>query len=975
MRLTAAEIARARRRRSRRRRPRARSSTSWGFDSRALAPGACFVALRGRPRRPRLRRAPRSAPARTSRSSIATVSRTRCRLRRATLVRVADALAGAAGRRAVGARSDRAELRVVGVDRARPARRRRRTCSRPRCRAGAAVREPGVVQQRVRPPDHAAATRPRAARVVVTEMGERFPGDIAELCDIARPESASSPTSGSRTPSTSAAARASPRCSPSCSRRSPSRRRGARTPTTSGRPGSRRGTPAPVVTVGLRVRRRRTGSRDVDVGRTLHPVVLARRQPLHGRRSAARTRCRTRRMAAVVAHRGFGVALDEAAPRARGGTRVAVAHGARSRPPTASPCSTTRTTRIPTSMEAALRALAHLDVDGRRIAVLGDMRELGAHSDDAHRRGRARWPPRSASTSWSASARAARRSPARPRARRDVARGRRRREAAATLRRALVRPGDAVLVKASRAPARTSPRARRGRRELPAEAIARDRHAHGGGARRSSSRSSARRSSSAGSASAASASRSATTARSSTRTSPRPGTPTMGGIAIVGRGRRRLPRRARPPRERRVRDARAGRCSRLIVGLGVVGFVDDYLGVRARRNLGLRKRGKTLGIVARRAACSRGSRSTSVHIVDASVVHAAARLRPRRRSAGSCWAVLVVYATANAVNLTDGLDGLAAGSSAFVFAAFMIIAFTEFRHPDDLRRASPAQALDLAIVAAAMFGACAGFLWWNAAPAQIFMGDTGSLAIGGAMAGLALLDAHAPAAADPRRAAAGRDAVGDRAGHLVPRLPPAGAAHGADPPPLRGRRLVGVHGDRAVLAVRRDLRRARRRHLLRRLPPASGGSNDARALVIGLAETGDAVARRLRGRGLGRRPSSRTRPAATRYRDARRRGARARRDARRGADDADWYAPRSARSISSCRARSSRHRHPALVARRARPACRCAARSTSRPNARRPPIVAVTGTNGKTTVTTLTAAMLAGVGPARGRGRATSAGR
>ena len=102
------------------------------------------------------------------------------------------------------------------------------------------------------------------------------------------------------------------------------------------------------------------------------------------------------------------------------------------------------------------------------------------------------------------------------------------------------------------------------------------------------------------------------------------------------------------------------------------------------------------------------------------------------------WAVLVIYATANAVNLTDGLDGLATGSAALTFAAFMIIAFTEFRHPD-IYGVLPAQALDQAVVAAAMFGACAGFLWWNAAPARVFMGDTGSLAIGGAMAGLALL--------------------------------------------------------------------------------------------------------------------------------------------------------------------------------------------------------------------------------------------
>ena len=119
------------------------------------------------------------------------------------------------------------------------------------------------------------------------------------------------------------------------------------------------------------------------------------------------------------------------------------------------------------------------------------------------------------------------------------------------------------------------------------------------------------------------------------------------------------------------------------------------------------------------------------------------------------FAILIVYATANAVNLTDGLDGLAAGSSAFVFAAFMIIAFTEFRHPTIYGALRPtAQALDQAIVAAAMFGACAGFLWWNAAPAQIFMGDTGSLAIGGAMAGLALLTRTAlllPILAGPAR--------------------------------------------------------------------------------------------------------------------------------------------------------------------------------------------------------------------------------
>ena len=85
----------------------------------------------------------------------------------------------------------------------------------------------------------------------------------------------------------------------------------------------------------------------------------------------------------------------------------------------------------------------------------------------------------------------------------------------------------------------------------------------------------------------------------------------------------------------------------------------------------------------------------------------------------------------NAVNLTDGLDGLAAGSSIFAFAAFIVIGFWGFRHTDVYGDES---FLDLAVVAAAMLGALRRFLWWNAAPAQIFMGDTGSLAIGGGLA-------------------------------------------------------------------------------------------------------------------------------------------------------------------------------------------------------------------------------------------------
>ena len=217
------------------------------------------------------------------------------------------------------------------------------------------------------------------------------------------------------------------------------------------------------------------------------------------------------------------------------------------------------------------------------------------------------------------------------------------------------------------------------------------------------------------------------------------GTPTMGGIAIVVAT--VIAYVIAHVRHKSVAFSSSGwTLLALIGGLAVVGWLDDYLGVRARRNLGLRKRGKTVGIVAIAAVFA---------WLALDFAHVSTHLsftRPLGVDLGTAgwfvFAILIVYATANAVNLTDGLDGLAAGSSTFVFAAFMIIAFTEFRHPTlyGLQLgAGTAQAQDLAIIAAAMFGACGGFLWWNAAPARIIMGDTGSLAIGGAMAGLALL--------------------------------------------------------------------------------------------------------------------------------------------------------------------------------------------------------------------------------------------
>ncbi|MGH7746316.1 MAG: phospho-N-acetylmuramoyl-pentapeptide-transferase, partial [Candidatus Dormibacteria bacterium] len=104
---------------------------------------------------------------------------------------------------------------------------------------------------------------------------------------------------------------------------------------------------------------------------------------------------------------------------------------------------------------------------------------------------------------------------------------------------------------------------------------------------------------------------------------------------------------------------------------------------------------------------------------------------------------LIIAAWSNAVNLTDGLDGLAAGTSAIVLAIYVIIGFWQFRNNCGLNIAAGCyqvrDPLDVALVAAAAMGGCIGFLWWNAAPARIFMGDTGSLALGGLIAGLSIV--------------------------------------------------------------------------------------------------------------------------------------------------------------------------------------------------------------------------------------------
>jgi phospho-N-acetylmuramoyl-pentapeptide-transferase len=191
----------------------------------------------------------------------------------------------------------------------------------------------------------------------------------------------------------------------------------------------------------------------------------------------------------------------------------------------------------------------------------------------------------------------------------------------------------------------------------------------------------------------------------------------------------------------------------LLIFCGLVGFIDDFLKVRKRNSLGLNKRGKLIGqllvggvfgFVALYFPSTNGETVGSTMV---SFVRDVNWLDLGKVGAVVLF-IVVVMSTTNAVNLTDGLDGLATGASIMVLGAYLLIAFWQYRHwcADDAYMRSfgfsycyaVRDPLEIALIAAGAAGACLGFLWWNASPARLFMGDTGSMALGGLIAGMAM---------------------------------------------------------------------------------------------------------------------------------------------------------------------------------------------------------------------------------------------
>ncbi|MQM24390.1 phospho-N-acetylmuramoyl-pentapeptide-transferase [Glycomyces albidus] len=192
----------------------------------------------------------------------------------------------------------------------------------------------------------------------------------------------------------------------------------------------------------------------------------------------------------------------------------------------------------------------------------------------------------------------------------------------------------------------------------------------------------------------------------------------------------------------------------LFVSCGFVGFIDDWLKIRRKHSGGISGRAKVIGLTIAATVFGIVAVYYQGSIVTSEISETVAT--PFVSLSGATGSfnvteigmvvviVLLVNATANGVNLTDGLDGLATGASMMAFMAFLIIGFWQYRHwcggaqPADDLCYDVRDPLEIALIAGAAAGAMFGFLWWNTSPAQIFMGDSGSLSLGALIAGLAI---------------------------------------------------------------------------------------------------------------------------------------------------------------------------------------------------------------------------------------------
>jgi phospho-N-acetylmuramoyl-pentapeptide-transferase len=225
------------------------------------------------------------------------------------------------------------------------------------------------------------------------------------------------------------------------------------------------------------------------------------------------------------------------------------------------------------------------------------------------------------------------------------------------------------------------------------------------------------------------------------------GTPTMGGVVFISAAVIAYVVTHVVVRDHRVSPT-AVTLLGLFVGMGLVGFVDDFIKIRKKRSLGLNKRGKLIG----QTVVATGFAFLALNLPDEQGYTIASEKLSFIRDlpwahltqvGAALFFAFVVIATANGVNLTDGLDGLATGPSIMVLSSYILIGLWQYRHVCESVGVGPncytvRDPLDTALLAAAAVGALAGFLWWNAPPAKLFMGDTGALGIGGLIAGLAL---------------------------------------------------------------------------------------------------------------------------------------------------------------------------------------------------------------------------------------------